>query len=345
MRVDDFDFELPAHCIAQRPVAPRDEARLLEVSDRLADHRVCDLPRLLRPGDVLVVNDTRVLPVRLIGRRGDGRVELTLLREVAPGRWRALARPARRLGPGDRIEFAGGVAARVEARHRQGKIGLRFSESGPAMTDWLNRHGGMPLPPYIRRPDGPDARDRDDYQTPFASRDGAVAAPTAGLHFTRRLLWALDRRGVERVAVTLHVGPGTFLPVTAAETEAHRMQPETGLIEAEAARRLNAARAAGRRLVAVGSTALRLLESAADGRGRVQPFAGQTDLFITPGYRFRVADLLITNFHLPRSTLFMLVSAFSGLARMHTAYRHARRNGYRFYSYGDCCLLHRRAGR
>ncbi len=345
MRVDDFDFELPRHCIALRPVVPRDLARLLEVSDRLAGHRVSDLPRLLRPGDLLVVNDTRVLPARLTGRRGRARVEVTLIQEGDPGSWRALARPARRLGAGDRIDFEAGVSARVEARHREGEIGLRFTESGPELAGWLRRHGAMPLPPYIRRPDGPDARDRLDYQTPFAARDGAVAAPTAGLHFTRRLLWALDRRGVERVALTLHVGPGTFLPVRAARTEAHRMHPETGCIEAEAARRLNAARAAGRRLVAVGSTVLRLLESAADARGRVRPFAGPTELFITPGYRFRVADLLITNFHLPRSTLFMLVSAFAGLARMRTAYGHARTTGYRFYSYGDCCLLHRRPGR
>ncbi len=339
MRVDDFDFELPAHLIAQRPVAPRDQARLLDVSDRLTDRQVGDLPRLLRPGDVLVVNDTRVIPARLVGRRGGVRVELTLHRRCGPGHWRAFAKPARRLRIGDRIELAKDLSAEVVSKHRGGEVGLRISTG--AFTRALARHGRVPLPPYIRRPEGPDARDRDDYQTIFARRDGAVAAPTAGLHFTEKLLAALDRRGVERVAVTLHVGAGTFLPVRVAETDAHRMLPETGRIAAAAARRINAAQAAGGRVVALGSTVLRLLESAADAAGRVRPFSGETELFITPGYRFRVAELLLTNFHLPRSTLFMLVCAFSGSARMHAAYRHAQRAGYRFYSYGDCCLLHR----
>ena len=340
MRVDEFDFELPARLIAQRPAAPRDSARLLEVSDRLTDHCVRDLPALLRPGDVLVVNDTRVIPGHLIGRRGAARVALTLHRETAPGHWRALAKPARRLRPGDRVDLAPELSAEVVAKHRHGEVSLRFAEGSEAA---LRRLGRVPLPPYIARPDGPDARDRRDYQTIFAARDGAVAAPTAGLHFTPRLLDALDRRGLTRVAVTLHVGPGTFLPVRAATTEAHRMLPEFGQIEAAAADRINAARAAGGRVVAVGSTALRLLETAADDAGQLRPFAGETDLFITPGHRFRGADLMLTNFHLPRSTLFMLVSAFSGLARMQAAYRHAREAGYRFYSYGDCCLLHRPA--
>jgi S-adenosylmethionine:tRNA ribosyltransferase-isomerase len=344
MRVDEFDFALPPHCIARRPAVPRDAARLLEVSDDLADRRVTDLPRLLRPGDVMVVNDTRVIPARLLGCRATVRVEVTLHRELGPDRWRAFARPARRLKPGDRISFAEDFSAEVLAKHPEGDLSLRFPVAGADLRRALARHGRMPLPPYIPRRDGPDARDRADYQTIFAAKDGAVAAPTAGLHFTEPLLAALDERGVERVTVTLHVGPGTFLPVKAEDTEAHRLQPEVGVIAAAAARRINAARATGGRVVAVGSTPLRLLESAAEEDGCVHPFAGETDLFITPGFRFRAVDLLLSNFHLPRSTLFMLVSAFSGLARMHAAYRHAIEAGYRFYSYGDCCLLHRRPG-
>jgi S-adenosylmethionine:tRNA ribosyltransferase-isomerase len=344
MRVDEFDFELPPQCIASRPAVPRDAARLLEVSDRLADRAVADLPRLLRPGDVIVVNDTRVVPARLAGRRGTARVEVTLHRDLGAGCWRAFAKPARRLRVGDAVSFAEDLSAEVLAKHPEGDLTLRFRLAGEDLRRTLERHGTMPLPPYIRRRDGPDARDRDDYQTIFAAKDGAVAAPTAGLHFTEPLLATLDRRGVERVAVTLHVGPGTFLPVKVADTVDHRMQAEAGVIEAEAARRINAARAAGGRVLAVGSTSLRLLESAAGDDGHVRPFAGATDLFVTPGYRFRVVDLMLTNFHLPRSTLFMLVSAFCGLARMRAAYRHAIEAGYRFYSYGDACLLHRRPG-
>ena len=339
MRVDTFDFALPKERIAARPASPRDSARLLEVRpDALVDRVVRDLPALLRPGDVLVVNDTRVIPARLVGTRGAARVEVTLDRPVGPGLWAALARPARKLAPGDRVVFAADLDARVVAREG-GRVRLDFARDEAAMRAALARHGRVPLPPYIARP--PDAADTSDYQTVYARVPGAVAAPTAGLHFTPALLAALDARGIGRVAATLHVGPGTFLPVKAVDTAAHRMLAERGTIGAEAAAAIEGARAAGGRVVAVGSTALRLLETAADATGRVRPFAGETALFITPGYRFRVADLLLTNFHLPRSTLYMLVAAFAGIERMKAAYAHAIAAGYRFYSYGDACLLHR----
>jgi S-adenosylmethionine:tRNA ribosyltransferase-isomerase len=340
MKVDLFDFDLPARLIADRPAVPRDAARLLEVGRGLSDRRVRDLPELLRPGDLLVFNDTRVIPARLFGRRGAGQIEVTLHKAVAPDRWRAFARPARKLKPGDAIEFAEGLAAQVQAKGEGGEVELAFNRAGAALMDSLQRVGRTPLPPYIKRPGGADERDRSDYQTIFAARDGAVAAPTAGLHFTPALLAALDRRGVGHVRVTLHVGAGTFLPVKVEDTSDHVMHPETGLIEAAVAETINAARAAGGRIVAAGTTSLRLLESAAESGGEVRPFSGDTNLFITPGYRFKAVDLLLTNFHLPRSTLFMLVSAFAGLERMKAAYEHAKTAGYRFYSYGDCCLLH-----
>jgi S-adenosylmethionine:tRNA ribosyltransferase-isomerase len=340
MKVDLFDFDLPARLIADRPAVPRDAARLLEVGEGLGDHRVRDLPDLLQPGDLLVFNDTRVIPARLFGRRGAAQIEVTLHKVVAPDRWRAFARPARKLKPGDPIEFAGGLAAEVLAKGEGGEVELAFNRAGAALMDSLQRVGRTPLPPYIKRPGGADERDRADYQTIFAARDGAVAAPTAGLHFTPALLEALDWRGVGRVTVTLHVGAGTFLPVKVEDTSDHVMHPETGLIEAPAAETINATRAAGGRIVAAGTTSLRLLESAAEPGGEVRPFSGDTNLFITPGYRFKAVDLLLTNFHLPRSTLFMLVSAFAGLDRMKAAYEHAKAAGYRFYSYGDCCLLH-----
>ncbi len=339
MRVDDFDFELPRHLIATHPVEPRDGARLLVVGTSLEDRRILDLPLLLRRGDLLVFNDTRVIPARLSGSRGEARFEATLHRDLGGGAWRAFVKGAKRLTPGDRLAFGEGFAATVGAKHEEGDVTLRFDLEGPAFRAMLERFGSMPLPPYIKRPAGGDARDRCDYQTIFAAKDGAVAAPTAGLHFTDRLLAALDAAGIGRLTVTLHVGAGTFLPVKAEDTRDHRMHSETGFIEAAAAERLNAVRAAGGRIVAVGTTGLRLLESAADESGRVAPFAGETALFITPGYRFRAVDLLLTNFHLPRSTLFMLVSAFAGLDRMKAAYAHAIAAGYRFFSYGDACLL------
>jgi S-adenosylmethionine:tRNA ribosyltransferase-isomerase len=340
MRVDDFDFELPRHLVAAHPAAPRDEARLLVVGKRLEDRRMLDLPLLLQRGDLLVVNDTRVIPARLLGARGAAKVEVTLHRDLGEGEWRAFAMGAKRLKAGDRLDFGAGFAAEVTAKHQDGDIGLRFSLKGEPFRAALERCGSMPLPPYIKRPAGGEARDRSDYQTIFAREEGAVAAPTAGLHFTERLIAALDAAGIERLAVTLHVGAGTFLPVKVEDARDHKMHAEWGRIDREAARRINAARAQGGRIVAVGTTSLRLLESAADAAGEVRPFAGETALFITPGYRFRAVDLLVTNFHLPRSTLFMLVAAFAGLARMKEAYRHAITAEYRFFSYGDATLLY-----
>jgi S-adenosylmethionine:tRNA ribosyltransferase-isomerase len=344
MRVDAFDFELPKHLIADHPARPRDAARLLAVGRALDDRVIGDLPSLLRRGDLLVVNDTRVIPTRLVGSRGAARIEATLHRDLGGGAWRAFAKGAKRLKPGDRLVFGDGFAAEVAAKHDEGDLTLRFALEGADFRAALTRLGSMPLPPYIKRAPGGDARDLQDYQTVFARRDGAVAAPTAGLHFTERLLQALDTAGVERLAVTLHVGAGTFLPVKVEDTREHRMHAETGVIDEAAAQRINAARARKGRVVAVGTTSLRLLESAADDGGRVRSFAGETTLFITPGYRFRAVDLLLTNLHLPRSTLFMLVAAFAGLERMHAAYAHAVARGYRFFSYGDACLLHPAAG-
>ena len=341
MRVDDFDFDLPRGMIAERPAEPRGAARMLRVAaDGLSDGKVAELAGLLRPGDVMVFNDTRVIPARLFGRRGLAGVEVTLHQRVGLDRWRAFARPAKKLRPGDRIDFAEGFAATVAGKGEAGEVELRFDRSGDDLLAALETFGRMPLPPYIRKGEA-DERDRDDYQTVFAREKGAVAAPTAGLHFTPDLLAGLDRRGVTRVAVTLHVGAGTFLPVKVDDTDHHRMHAETGMVTAEAAAAVNAARAAGGRVVAVGTTALRLLESATDEQGVLHPFDQATDIFITPGYRFRLVDVLLTNFHLPRSTLFMLVAAFAGLERMRAAYEHAKDSGYRFYSYGDCCLLER----
>ena len=339
MRVDEFDFLLPRRLIAAHPIEPRDAARLLVVGADLADSHVRELPALLRRGDVLVVNDTRVIPTRLYGRRGQAAIEATLHRRENPARWRAFVKNARRLKIGDRIEFAADFSAAVAARHAEGDLSLAFDCSGADLRAALERYGAMPLPPYIKRPRGGDPHDRADYQTLFAVNEGAVAAPTAGLHFTPALLDALDRVGVERVAVTLHVGAGTFLPVKVANTADHVMHGEWGTVSADAAARLNAARKAGGRIVAVGTTAVRLLESAAVAEGEIKPFEDETELFITPGYRFRAVDVLFTNFHLPRSTLFMLVSAFAGLERMKRAYAHAVAQGYRFFSYGDACLL------
>ena len=342
MKTDDFDFDLPRELIAQHPVSPRDAARLLVVGDGLSDHGVRELPNLLKPGDVLVFNDTRVIPARLWGRRGRAEIEVTLIKpDDADGAlWRALARPGKRLKAGDRIDFAEGLAATVAGKGERGEVTLAFDVDAPAFRAALARIGAMPLPPYIQRARGGDPRDKQDYQTVFARQDGAIAAPTAGLHFTSGLMAEIVARGVASAFVTLHVGAGTFLPVTADDPRDHAMHAEAGEIGAAAAGAVNAARAAGGRVVAVGTTALRLLESAGREDGALQPFSGETALFILPGYRFKAVDLLLTNFHLPRSTLFMLVCAFAGTARMKAAYAHAKAEGYRFFSYGDACLLY-----
>lgn len=341
MKVDIFDFDLPRDLIAERPARPRDSARMLRVSaEGIADGGVRDLPDLLEPGDVMVFNDTRVIPARLDGKRGTASVELTLHLREDESCWRAFARPAKKLRPGDRIDFAADFHASVETKGEAGEVTLRFDRGGPELMAALEAHGRLPLPPYIRQGEA-DATDRADYQTTFARADGAVAAPTAGLHFTPDLLAALDRRGVVRTTVTLHVGAGTFLPVKVDDTDDHKMHAEIGIVTKDSARAINAARAAGGRVIAVGTTALRLLESAADENGVIHPFDAATDIFIVPGYRFRAVDRLMTNFHLPRSTLFMLVSAFAGLKRMRAAYAHAMASGYRFYSYGDSSLLDR----
>jgi S-adenosylmethionine:tRNA ribosyltransferase-isomerase len=357
MRTDLFDFDLPQDRIALRPVDPRDAARLLVVrpgaEPDLDDRCVRDLPDLLRAGDVIVVNDTKVIPARLKGRRigrgAEPAIEATLHRRLDGSRWRAFVRPAKRLVPGDivrfgeeaRVCFLGQLDATVEAKGEGGEVTLAFAFHGPVLDQAIEERGDMPLPPYIatRRP--PDARDHADYQTMFALDEGSVAAPTAGLHFTAELASQLKQRGIAIHTVTLHVGAGTFLPVKVDDTTDHRMHPEAGTVTAQIADAVNAARRSGGRVVAVGSTSLRLLESAADETGIVRPFSGETSLFITPGYRFRAVDVMMSNFHLPRSTLFMLVSAFCGLDRMQRAYAHAIAAGYRFYSYGDACLMFR----
>jgi S-adenosylmethionine:tRNA ribosyltransferase-isomerase len=339
----DFDYDLPQERIAHHPTRPRDAARLLHVrADGLADRTVRDLPSLLRAGDVLVVNDTRVFPAQLTARRGDARIGLTLDRPRADGAWKALARNGRRLRAGDALAVDGAaLTATVVEKAPDGSVFLAFDQQGEALMTAFHQAGALALPPYIDRPLGPLPSDAEDYQTMFARQEGAVAAPTAGLHFTPRLLAELQAMGVRLVTVTLHVGIGTFLPVRVERVTDHRMHAERGVVTSDAAAAINAARTAGGRVIAVGTTSLRLLESAADADGTVAPFAGETALFILPGYRFKVVDRLVTNFHLPRSTLLMLVSAFSGRARIRDAYAHAVASGYRFHSYGDACLLER----
>jgi S-adenosylmethionine:tRNA ribosyltransferase-isomerase len=359
MRVDLFDFDLPADRIAVRPAEPRDRARLLVVEPRDAipfrDQTILDLPRLLNPGDVLVVNDTRVIPARLHGIRTRGpdraRIEATLHKREGEAHWRAFVRPAKKLKPGDFVSFsaepsgdsvdaaAPGLTAEIAEKGDAGEVLLAFALSGAALDAAIEQTGEMPIPPYIAARRSADGRDAQDYQTLFAQRAGAVAAPTAGLHFTPGLVAALEARGVLLQTVTLHVGAGTFLPVKATETGEHKMHAEWGEVGVEAAHALNNARASGGRIVAVGTTSLRIIESAADAGGVIAPFSGDTSIFITPGYAFKAANALLTNFHLPRSTLFMLVAAFSGLDTMQAAYSHAIAGGYRFYSYGDACLL------
>lgn len=341
MDVNLFDFDLPRALIAERPVSPRDAARLLHVqAGGLTDGGIGDLPRWLRPGDLLISNDTSVIPARLFGRKGEGGVELTLHERTSLDEWKAFARPAKKLRPGDMVRFADDFSATVAAKGEAGEVLMRFDRGGDALMLALDAYGRLPLPPYIRKGEA-DERDRADYQTVFAREKGAVAAPTAGLHFTPELLAALESAGVTRTTITLHVGAGTFLPVKVDDTKDHRMHAERGVVTPEVADLVNRTKAAGGRVVAVGTTSLRLLESAADDDGVLHPFDGPTDIFITPGYRFRLVDVLMTNFHLPKSTLFMLVSAFAGLDRMHQAYAYAMTCGYRFYSYGDACLLER----
>jgi S-adenosylmethionine:tRNA ribosyltransferase-isomerase len=340
MKVSDFDFELPRELIATHPAEPRESARLLEIGEQLVDRIVRDLPDLLAPGDIVVVNDTKVIPARLSGMRGVAKVEVTLHKRESDSRWRAFAKGARKLKAGDRIDFAADFAAQVAEKGEDGEVALDFDRGGPELMAALAQYGFMPLPPYIARSEGPDARDREDYQTVVARHEGAVAAPTAGLHFTPALLAALKARGILHATLTLHVGAGTFLPVKVEDTQDHKMHAEVGMIDAGTAEMINFARAQGGRVVAVGTTVTRTLESATGDDGIVRPFADETRLFITPGYRFKAIDMLLTNFHLPRSTLFMLVSAFAGLERMKAAYDHAVAERYRFYSYGDCCLLH-----
>ena len=354
-RLEDFDFDLPAELIATRPVSPRDSARCLVVDQARYHKQVHDLPDILRAGDILVFNDSRVIPARLSGQRvadrGTAKIELTLLGpaegyvsanedDVGP-RWSALARPGRALRVGDRLFFRGGLEAKIFEKSDGGQIVVHFDIAPEDFGAALEIAGDMPLPPYIARKRPPDTRDRVDYQTVYADREGAVAAPTAGLHFTDDLLRRLAEKGIRSAHVTLHVGAGTFLPVRESDLANHKMHSEWGEISIEAADHINQARAAGGRIVAVGTTSLRLLESAVDKAGIIHPFAGQTDIFLTPGHRFRSADLLLTNFHLPKSTLFILVSAFSGPDRMKQAYQQAIEAEYRFYSYGDACLLTR----
>ena len=355
MRTDLFDFELPQERIALRPAIPRDAAKLLVVhpgaAPELSDRSVGDLPQLLQPGDALVVNDTKVIPARLIGERvrddARAKIEATLTKRESGDSWRALVKPLKRLQRGDRIRFGnearvcmlGALDATVDEIGEGGEITLRFDFHGPILEEAIDALGHMPLPPYIAARREDDDKDRDDYQTMFAKHEGSVAAPTAGLHFTNELLSSLDARGVSLHRVTLHVGPGTFLPVKSDDTGAHKMHSEWGSVTAETAKALNSARKKGGRIVAVGSTALRLLESAAKDDGTLGEFSGDTAIFITPGYKFKAVDAMLTNFHLPRSTLFMLVAAFSGLERMKRTYAHAIASNYRFYSYGDACLL------
>lgn len=348
MKVDAFDFDLPAENIALHPVEPRDSARMLVVrqGEPMADGHVRDLLIILRAGDVLVVNDTRVLPAELTGSRIRGElragVSFNLHKRVDAHSWKAFARPAKKLEPGDRLELGddGSIIATVADKGDAGEVTLRFELGAAELDEIIKAHGAMPLPPYIGLKRGLEERDKSDYQTVYAQKDGAVAAPTAGLHFTPELLDELTALGVTIERVTLHVGAGTFLPVKADDTADHKMHAEWGELPADTVDRILAARAKGGRLVAVGTTSLRLLETASRD-GELKPFTGDTDIFITPGYRFNAVDVLMTNFHLPRSTLFMLVSAFAGFDVMHAAYRHAIDDGYRFYSYGDSSLLFR----
>jgi len=344
MKVDLFDFDLPKRYIANQPASPRDSARLLDLTEEtFADRVMRDLPACLQPGDLLIGNNTKVIPARLDGLRGEVKIEATLHMRTAADEWLVFAKPGKRLKVGQRVDFADGFWAEVIEKRAGGDIRFKFNCGGEKLFQCLEKYGRMPLPPYIqrKRDDEQNADDIKNYQTVFAKEEGAVAAPTAGLHFTAELFQGLEKRGVTFETVTLHVGAGTFLPVKVDDTEDHQMHAEWGTLTQETIEKINATRAAGGRVVAIGTTSLRLLESAATDVGVIEPFTGETDIFITPGYQFKIVDLLLTNFHLPRSTLFMLVSAFAGLDKMRAAYEHAKKENYRFYSYGDGCLLKR----
>lgn len=345
MDVSAFEFDLPPDRIAQHPAQPRVSAKLLSVRQTaLTDFTIADLPSLLRPGDLVVVNDTKVIPARLFGKRGEAGIEVTLHKALGDGDWLAFARPAKKLRPDDRIVFEGDLTATVAEKREAGEVRLSFDLKGDAFYAALDRAGVMPLPPYIKREKADrtaDTEDRQDYQTHFAREPGAVAAPTASLHFTDDLCRSIEAAGASFATLTLHVGAGTFLPVKVEDTDDHVMHAETGFLSVEVADRLNETKMRGGRIVAIGTTVLRLLESAVDKDGVVHPFRGETDIFITPGHQFHTADLLLTNFHLPKSTLFMLVCAFGGTETMKAAYRHAIDSQYRFYSYGDACLVER----
>jgi S-adenosylmethionine:tRNA ribosyltransferase-isomerase len=338
-----FDFDLPEQLIADRPVSPRDASRMLIVDDSLRDAMVRDLPKLLKAGDVMVFNDTRVIPARLFGKRGDAKIEILLHKQMGGG-WNCFAKPAKKLQIGDRLDFAKDFSAIVAGKLPDGQVTLVFSVDSTLLKQKLEEYGHMPLPPYIEKKRAADASDRDSYQTVYAKHNGSVAAPTAGLHFSDNLLKAIDTAGVKRVYITLHVGGGTFLPVKVEDTKHHVMHSERVLVTAETAQLINRAKVQGGRVIAVGTTALRALESATDIDGKVGRFDRETNIFITPGYRFRTVDMLLTNFHLPRSTLFMLTCAFCGIERMKDAYQHAIARQYRFYSYGDACLLYKQSG-
>jgi S-adenosylmethionine:tRNA ribosyltransferase-isomerase len=339
MKVSDFDFELPQELIAQVPAEPRDSSRLLHITDKLFDHGIKDLPDLLNPGDILVFNNTKVIPSRLTGRRGEATVEVTLHKQQNSATWWAFAKGAKRLNSGDKIIFADDFICTISEKRDGGEVLLVFEGGMEELMAGLNQYGYMPLPPYIKRKKGGLPQDRYNYQTLYAERDGAVAAPTAGLHFTEELMAALDQRGVQKAYVTLHVGAGTFLPIKVADTDDHVMHAEWGELDAATARVINQARATGGKVISVGSTSLRLLETAADEKGILQAFSGETAIFITPGYKFKITDKMVTNFHLPKSTLFMLIAALGGRERIKAAYAHAISERYRFFSYGDASLI------
>jgi len=341
MRVSDFDFELPQKLIAQEPVNPRDSARLLHIGNNFSDKKIIDLPSLLNPGDIMVFNDTKVIPSRLIGSRGKTIVEVTLHKQYRKNIWLAFARGARRLKIGDELVFADDFCCKVEEKREGGEVLLSFDVKMNTVIEGLDKYGQMPLPPYIKRQKKGLISDHVDYQTIYAKRTGAVAAPTAGLHFTPELMAALDQRGVKKAFVTLHVGAGTFLPVKAQDTEEHVMHSEWAELDCVSVNNINQVRTAGGQVISVGSTSLRVLESAVDRFGVLQPFIGETNMFITPGYEFKIIDKMFTNFHLPKSTLFMLVAALAGVERIKAAYAHAISERYRFFSYGDACLIER----
>ena len=344
MKVSDFDFSVPQEVIAQAPASPRDSSRLLHVDETITDLVITDLPNILSRNDILVFNDTKVIPSRLVGKRRNANVEVTLSKQVSGNSWWALARPARKLKARDILEFSDEFFAEIMEKRVGGEVLLSFDRQQQELMAALYSLGKLPLPPYIRRPRGGAMQDFEDYQTVFALKEGAVAAPTAGLHFTENLMSKLAARGILTTFVTLHVGAGTFLPVKVKDTDQHQMHAEWGEIDKNTADIINDAHNSGHNIVPVGSTSLRLLETAANPNGFIEPFMGETDLFITPGYRFKIADKMLTNFHLPKSTLFMLVAAFSGLGRIKAAYTHAINQNYRFFSYGDACLLKRRVG-